>query len=156
MKRDEEFASLTERAKGGTTPQVESGFHREFDELDEELKQALGNFRSSVEAWSAAAYNRPRGAMQVHGRRIWRLAAGWALGCALVVGAASVVVHERHLRQEQDRVAAVVQAERQRIAAEQKFRDEEELLAKVDSDVSREVPRAMEPLAQLMAVDEVQ
>jgi len=31
--------------------------------------------------------------------------------------------------------------------------DEEELLAKVDSDVSRVVPSAMEPLAQLMAED---
>jgi hypothetical protein len=30
------------------------------------------------------------------------------------------------------------------------------LLAKVDSDVSREVPSAMEPLAQLMAGDETQ
>jgi hypothetical protein len=29
-------------------------------------------------------------------------------------------------------------------------REEEDLLAKVDSDVSREVPVAMEPLARLM------
>jgi hypothetical protein len=49
-----------------------------------------------------------------------------------------------------------MQAERQRLAAEQRNRDEEELLAKVDSDVSREVPSAMEPLAQLMAEDDTQ
>ena len=33
-------------------------------------------------------------------------------------------------------------------------RDEEDLLAKVDSDVSREVPSAMEPLAQMMSDDD--
>jgi len=156
MNRDEEFARSAEMTKSGTAQAAKSGFHREDDELDEEMKQALGNFRLSVKSWSEAAYSRPRGAMQVHGRRIWRLAAGWALGCALASGAVSGVVHERHLRQEQVRVAAAAQAERQRIAAEQQVRDEEELLAKVDSDVSREVPSAMEPLAQLMAGDESQ
>jgi hypothetical protein len=34
--------------------------------------------------------------------------------------------------------------------------EDEDLLAKVDSDVSRAVPNAMEPLAQLMATDESQ
>jgi hypothetical protein len=51
---------------------------------------------------------------------------------------------------------AVAQVEQQRLMAEQQAREEEDLLAKVDSDVSREVPSAMEPLAQLMAVDETQ
>jgi hypothetical protein len=125
-------------------------------ELDQELQQALGNFRLHVEAWSAEAYSRPRAAMKVHGRRIWQLAAGWALGCVLVAGAASELVHERHVRQEQARIAAAAQVERQRLAAEQRDRDEEELLAKVDSDVSREVPSAMEPLAQLMVEDDAQ
>jgi hypothetical protein len=41
------------------------------------------------------------------------------------------------------------------VAAEQRARDEE-LLAKVDSEVSQEVPSAMEPLAQLMAGDEAE
>ena len=46
-------------------------------------------------------------------------------------------------------------AEQQRlVAAEQAREEEEDLLSKVDSDVSREVPSAMEPLAQLMAEDE--
>jgi hypothetical protein len=52
---------------------------------------------------------------------------------------------------------ARVTAEQQRLAAaaEQQARQEDEdLLAKVDSDVSREVPAAMEPLAQMMAEDE--
>ncbi len=55
-------------------------------------------------------------------------------------------------------IAAVARAaEQQRLVAAEKARQEEEdLLAKVDSDVSRETPSAMEPLAQLMAEDEVQ
>jgi uncharacterized protein HemX len=154
MNRDEIIAPEKNAPKSGTGKRTESGILAEDGVLDEELRQALGNFRLSVEAWSAAAYSRPRETMQVHGRRIGRLAVGWALGCALVVGAASGLVHEQHLRQEQARIAAAKQIERQRVAAEQQARDEEELLAKVDSDVSREVPNAMEPLAQLMAEDE--
>jgi hypothetical protein len=45
-------------------------------------------------------------------------------------------------------------AEQQKVIAEQRAREEEDLLANVDSDVSREVPSAMEPLAQLMTDDE--
>jgi len=156
MSRDGEFAPKEDAARGLAGRSAKSGLREEDGELDEELQQALGNFRLSVEAWSAAAYSRPRTAMKVHGRRIWQLAAGWALGCVLVAGAASELVHERHVRLEQARIAAVMQAERQRLAAEQRNRDEEELLAKVDSDVSREVPSAMEPLAQLMAEDDTQ
>jgi hypothetical protein len=81
-----------------------------------------------------------------------------ALGCTLVVGGVSGGVYERHQRQEAARVAAEAQAaEQQRLVAAEKARqDEEDLLAKVDSDVSREAPSALEPLAQLMAEDEVQ
>ena len=120
-----------------------------------ELAQALKNFRASVLAWSEAAYSRPRTAVKTVRQRSWRLAAGWALGCALVVGGLSGGVHERHHRQELARMAAARAAEQQRLVAEQRVREEEEdLLAKVDSDVSREAPSAMEPLAQLMAEDE--
>jgi hypothetical protein len=65
-------------------------------------------------------------------------------------------LYEQHQRQEMARVAAAARAaEQQRLVAAQQARDaEEDLLAKVDSDVSREVPSAMEPLAQLMAEDE--
>ena len=121
---------------------------------DQELKQALSNFKSSVFAWSDAEYGKPRMAVRPVRQRSWRLAAGWALGCVLMAGGVSGGVYERHYRQEQAKIAAVREAERQRLAAEQRVREEDELLAKVDSDVSREIPTAMEPLAQLMAEDE--
>jgi hypothetical protein len=123
---------------------------------DAVLEQALANFKQSVNAWSDAELNRPRVAARVVRHASWRLAAGWALGCALVVGGVSGGVHERHQHQEVARIAATARAaEQQRlVAAEQAREEEEDLLAKVDSDVSREVPSAMEPLAQLMAEDE--
>jgi hypothetical protein len=56
------------------------------------------------------------------------------------------------------RSAAARVAQQQRLAAQQRDQqaqqEDEDLLAKVDRDVSREVPVAMEPLAQLMAEDE--
>jgi hypothetical protein len=126
--------------------------------LDEALSQALVDFKLSVHAWSDAELSRPR--MMAHGvrRRSWRLAAGVALGCTLVVGSISGGVYERHQRQEAAKIAAEARvAEQQRMVAAEKARqDEEDLLAKVDSDVSRETPSAMEPLAQLMVEDEVQ
>jgi hypothetical protein len=54
------------------------------------------------------------------------------------------------------RAAAEQQARRQQqqMAAEERTHQEDaNLLATVDSDVSREVPSAMEPLAQLMDED---
>ena len=121
-----------------------------------ELEQALSDFKASVCAWSDAEHARPRTAARTVRHRSWRLAAGWALGCILVAGSISGGVHERHYRQEQARIAAAQEAARQRVAAEQRAKDEEELLAKVDSEVSQEVPSAMEPLAQLMAEDEAE
>jgi hypothetical protein len=125
------------------------------ENVDLVLEEALKDFRMSVHAWSEAVYSRPRTAAQVVRHRSWRLAAGWTLGCALVAGGVSGAVYERHQRQEMARIAAARVAEQQRLVREQQAREEEEdLLAKVDSDVSREVPSAMEPLAQLMAEDE--
>jgi len=127
----------------------------EEEALEPVLKQALAEFRSSVLTWSEAAYSRPRTALAAAPRRhVWRLAVGWALGCALIAGGVSGGFYERHQTKEIARVAAVRQAEQQRQAAEQRAREEEDLLAKVDSEVSRQVPSAMEPLAQLMAEDE--
>ncbi len=118
------------------------------------LEQALRDFRMSIHAWSEAAYSRPRTAAQVARHRSWRLAAGWALGLALAAGGVSGTVYQRHHRLELARIAAARAAEQQRLASERQAREEEEdLLAKVDKDVSREVPNAMEPLAQLMAED---
>ncbi|MDR3751479.1 MAG: hypothetical protein P4K94_08345 [Terracidiphilus sp.] len=128
------------------------------DAPDLMLEQALKNFRASVHAWSEAAYNRPRTAANVVRHRSWRLSAGCALGCALVAGSLTGVMHERHQRQEVARVAvAAHSAEHGRKVATgrtQAQAEDEDLLATVDSDVSREVPSALEPLAQLMVEDE--
>ncbi len=115
------------------------------------LEEALANFRASVRAWSEAEMSRPRMAAKTVRQRSWRLAAGWALGCALLAGGAVGGVYEHHQRQERARVAAARAAEQQRLMAAEQAKDtEEDLLAKVDKDVSQEVPSAMEPLAQLM------
>jgi hypothetical protein len=150
---------------------------------DPVVAEALRNFKSSVDAWSEAAYSRPRTAMRAV-RHSWRLAASWALGCVLAVGGLAGWMAERHHRQDLARIAAQKAAAQkalqeqaaalqQRLAAEQTALQEqlaaeqqraaaahsatanantedEDLLATVDSDVSREVPAAMEPLAQLM------
>jgi hypothetical protein len=42
----------------------------------------------------------------------------------------------------------------QRDAAAQRAKESEDLLAKVDRDVSQEVPSALEPLAQMMTDDD--
>jgi hypothetical protein len=85
-------------------------------------------------------------------KQFWQLATVWALGCVLVLsGVSGVYEHHRRVM----KMAAARIAEQQRLAAlEQARQEDEDLLAKVDSDVSREVPSAMEPLAQLMAEDE--
>jgi|WetSurMetagenome_2_1015567.scaffolds.fasta_scaffold700626_2 hypothetical protein len=119
-----------------------------------ELDEALSNFRLSVHAWSDAEFSRPRAAVQHVRRRIWRLAAGWALGCVLIAGTASGGVYQHLHRQQLARIEAARIAEQQRLAAIERARQEEDLLAKVDSVISREVPSAMEPLARLMAEDE--
>lgn len=152
MSFDDKIAGRQDGVEGEA--QVESVNRELKPELEPELAQALGDFRLCVHAWSEAAYTRPRTVAATVRRRSWRLAAGWALGCALVAGSLSGGMYERHHRQELARVAAARVAEQQRLAAEQRAREEEELLARVDSDVSREVPSAMEPLAQLMDEDE--
>jgi len=123
---------------------------------DTELEEALKNFRECVTAWSDAELSRSRTVAQDVRHRSWRLAAGWALACALVAGGVSGGFYEKHQRHERDRIALLArQAEQQRLLAEERARaEEEDLLAKVDSDVSREVPSAMEPLARLMNEDE--
>lgn len=136
---------------------------RTMDEQNSELDEALANFRMSIHAWSEAAFNRPRTASAaVAPRRAWRLAVNLALGCVLLAGGASAGLWEHHQRELKSAAARV--AEQQRLLAQQldqqarqvrQIRQEDEdLLAKVDSDVSRDVPIAMEPLAQLMAEDE--
>jgi hypothetical protein len=127
---------------------------RAVDAEDLELEQALKNFKSSVHEWSDAAYSRRRVWTREVRRRSWRLVLSWALGCALVVGSVSGGLVERHHRVELARIAAEQQAaEQQKQLREQQARaqvSDEALLADVDSDVSRQVPSAMEPLAQMM------
>jgi hypothetical protein len=129
---------------------------------DAVLASALRNFRASVLAWSETEYSRPRTVAGSVRQRSWRLAAGWAMGVLLVVGGLSGGVYERQHHQELARIAAAQEAQHQRQLAEQHAREQKELLARVDSelagvdrDVSREAPDALEPLAQLMAEDEV-
>jgi hypothetical protein len=130
---------------------------RVVESEDVEFEAALKDFRNSIQAWSDAAMSRPRTVRTEIRHRSWRLAAGWALGCVLVAGGVSGGFLEQHHRQELVRIAAA-----QKAAAEQKQLEEqrakanvsdEVLLAGVDSDVSRDVPNAMEPLAQLMVDD---
>jgi len=140
---------------------------------DPVVAEALNNFKASVNAWSEAAYNRPRTAVNP-ARFGWRLAAGLALGCVLVAGAAAGAVHQRYQRLELARIAAIkaaaqktaqeraavrqsapasapIEAAARPTPAHAKAKEEDSnLLATVDSDVSREVPAAMEPLAQLV------
>jgi hypothetical protein len=128
----------------------------EFMDEAGELDEALSNFRQSVHAWSEAEFSRPRMVVEHVRRGIWQLAVGWALGCVLVAGGVSGGMVYKH-RVNEMKIAQARIVEQQQLAAQQQIRlEEEDLLAKVDSDVSREVPRAMEPLAQMMAEDESQ
>jgi hypothetical protein len=126
--------------------------------MDPVLKQALGNFRQSVQAWSDAAYSRPRTAAQVVARRSWRLAVGWALGCVLATGSLAGGLYEHHYQQQaMARIKAAQEAKQSQLARQQRAgAADEDLLAAVDSDISRSVPAALEPLAQLMDGDEDQ
>jgi hypothetical protein len=124
---------------------------------DPMLGHALTHFRQSVHAWSEAAASRPRKAVRVSVHRSWRLATGWALGCVLAAGSLASGIYEHHHRQVVARLAAQAEAAReQQLAAQRARESDEDLLATVDSDVSRAVPAAMEPLAQLMDGDDNQ
>jgi hypothetical protein len=148
MSRKEDFTG--EQADGAVRDPV-------MEMQDPVLRATLENFRLSVHAWSEAEFNRPRMVpATVPSSKTWRLAAAWALGCVLVAGGVSGGVYGRHHRQEVARITAAQKAEQQRLFAEEQARETDDLLAKVDSDVSREVPSAMEPLTQLMAEDESQ
>jgi hypothetical protein len=124
----------------------------EMEALDPALKQALGDFKASVHTWSEAAYSRPRTAAQIVVHRTWRLAAGWGLASLLFAGTLSGGIYEHHRQVEMQRAAAQEAARQHEIAAQEareKAQREEDLLASVDTAVSREVPSAMEPLAAL-------
>jgi len=149
-------------------------FPSEID--DPVVSVALKHFKASVDAWSEAAYSRPRfGEMKsmAVAQHNWRLAASWALGCLLIAGSFAGGLYEHRQRQQAARAAEIKATEQKvRLAAEQRVapmpaatniatkrqptglkraaNTDEDLLATVDNDVSRQVPAAMEPLAQMM------
>lgn len=123
--------------------------------MDEALEQTLQDFRSSVHAWSESANRQPHRLVKIY-TTSWRVVAGWALGCVLAAGSLTGGLYEHHQKKEQARIAAAAEAARQQKLAAEQRNESEDLLAKVDSDVSREVPSAMEPLAQLMFEDDAQ
>jgi len=124
--------------------------------MDAVLQETLKDFRLNVHAWSEAAMNRPRRPIHPAVRTTWRLAVTWAMGCLLAAGSLGGALYERHHRQEMARHAAAEEARQKQLAVETKApvastrQADEQLLAEVDSAVSREVPSAMEPLAALM------
>jgi hypothetical protein len=121
--------------------------------VEPELGQALAHFREGVHAWGEAALRRPRAAVPVAAHPGWRHALGWALACVLVAGGVSSGLYEHHQQQLMARLAEQARAAKaQQLAAQQRAADED-LLATVDSDVSRDVPAAMEPLEHLMDQD---
>jgi hypothetical protein len=125
--------------------------------LEPELREALGNFKLSVEAWSDAMISRPREA-KAPARTNWSAVTKWALGCVVFAGTVSGGVYQNHRQQvaqkiEAARIAAQ-QQQREMAAAQVAKENEEDLMANVDSDVAREVPSALEPLATLMTEDD--
>jgi hypothetical protein len=134
------------------------GFEEQVVDLgDADLQEALTDFKSSIHAFSDAAYSRSRSVTREVRVRSWRLAAGWALGCVLVAGSVGGGLMERQHRQHLASLAAQQRAAeqlRQLQLQEQAKVTDEALLADVDTAVSRQVPNAMEPLAQMMADDE--
>jgi thioredoxin-like negative regulator of GroEL len=131
-----------------------------------ELKQVLQSFRESVHAWSDAEYGRPRSAALTTVHHTWRWAAAWALGCVLALGGLSAGLYQRHQKELAANTAAqqktfvsaaeamdeapATEAQVGQVAQIDPSEPDANLLAAVDSDVSRQVSSAMEPLAQLM------
>ena len=100
---------------------------------DPVLAEALKNFKASVDAWSEAAYSRPR-TVAATKRHSWRLAAGWALGCVLAFGSLAGGVYERYHSQELARIAVMTAAQQkaahERLARVEKFDAREKALVK--------------------------
>ena len=74
----------------------------------------------------------------------------WALGSAVFVATVSGGVYQNRREQEFAKAEAARVAQQQRELAAERAQQEADLMAKVDSDIAREVPSALEPLASLM------
>jgi len=130
-----------------------------LEALEPELREALGNFRSSVTAWRDSMMTRPREA-KAPARSNWSFVTKWALGIVVFAGTVSGGVYQNHRQQEVARAEAAAAAaraiEQQRVLAAQTEKEQsaEDLMAKVDSDIARQVPSALEPMASLMTDEE--
>jgi len=120
--------------------------------LEPELREALGNFKASVDAWSEAMMSRPR-EVKAPARTNWSGVTKWALGCVVFAGTVSGGVYQNHKQQEAAKVEAARVAEQQRELAAHKVIQDDDLMASVDSAIAREVPSALEPMASLMTDD---
>lgn len=127
------------------------------EELEPELREALSDFKLSVDAWSEAMISRPREA-KAPARTNWSAVTKWALGCVVFAGTVSGGVYENHKQVQAAKVEAARIAEQQREVEAAKVAkvNEEDLMANIDSDVARQVPSALQPLATLMTDEEAQ
>ena len=133
-----------------------TGQAENLEMLEPDLREALSNFKASVDAWSDAMMSRPR-AVKAPARTNWSAVTKWALGCVVFVSTVSGGVYQNYQQQEAQKVEAArvrEQQQREKAAAKLAKADEEDLMASVDSDVAREVPSALEPLATLMTEDD--
>jgi len=143
MSRQSKFENQPEAAHSGMNRVASAG-------QDEGVEQALANFRAAVHAWSDAAYRQPRAMETAIRHRSWRLAAGWALGSAVLVGGITGGIVEQHARKEAQIAAQQARLQQQALARQQARQEDRNLMITVEGEVSQEVPDAMEPLTRMM------
>ena len=128
------------------------------EQQDAVFEEAMSHFRQSIHAWSDAEFSKPRTVAALPSRvSLYRLAAGWAMTLVLAVGLAGGGVYKYHAHQQMLEAVAAQKIEQDRQVAqqkEQKVREAEAVLADVQLAVSREVPSALDSLAQSYGVDE--
>lgn len=132
--------------------------------IEAELGPVLGGFRENVKSWSEGTCSSLRAEIYTPSAH-WKRALGWAVGCAVsVVGVAGVVQIQHHGSSSSvepqiamsEKVAEVEPVplvpqrapEPTRIERPRQQAHPEDWMAKVDSDVSRQIPEVLEPLAQ--------
>jgi hypothetical protein len=131
-----------------------TGESEDPEKIGPELREALSDFKLSVDAWSEAMISRPREA-QTPARTSWAAINKWVLGCVVFAGTVSSALYQNHKQVETARLEAARVAQQQRAteAARNAKMNEEDLMADVDSEVAQQVPSALEPMATLMAED---
>lgn len=152
-------------------------WREDVSEQDRELGEAIAHFKASIDAWSDAAQSQPRTIAYAAARRSRWWTASWAIGSVLtaaLLAAAGVrqAVHRqtmasrgphRAIEQAATEPSTAAPEAAPPVSAQTGEREpadatvskntvaqNDALLASVDRDLSREVPAAMEPLAQLM------